>query len=402
MRTYLTTTVYLVAWSAAVFAPTPSFSQSALNDCSEQFIDGKLANAPTIGGSAPDRPFGSNRHLCYQDDGASFFAVEYWPEQFAPRWAAYKLDPANYGPKACRTYTRGKANCYVKEETWAEFLTCEKESDPFHSDRILTGNKLGVGDFGSTGHDRGHIAPRQAFSWHVCATYQTFTMANMSPQRAFLNQDIWQFLEQQVLTWAIDEGQIYVVSGATYRKFPASSFQVYKNGTFDEAQIYSCSTTMLSAVTKNRANFQTHAKGDRLRPKRNANPAKVKAKVEDLRMPTGYYKVIYRPAMGGEPAHAIGFLLPHTYENINNIPRVKKEEAFWAFVARIDLIEQTAGMSFPGIPTSMKRQWGDSFFLSKRTGRTVRDKNCGIGTPQGVATNTTKFERQAMCTDHLN
>lgn len=297
--------VRLVALSAACLlaVSASAFGQSPLDDCADQFIDGSIQNAPTIGSSQPSQPFGSNQHLCYRDDGASFFAVEYWPDHFAPRWAAYKLDPVNYGPQGCKTFTRGKAACYVRKDTWTEFLNCTGADDPFHSDHILTGNKLGSGAFSNTGHDRGHIAPRNAFSWHVCGTYQTFTMANMSPQRAFLNQNIWQFLERQILTWAVDEGPIYVVTGTTFRSFPHQRLYAYTSGIFDSSKIYQRNTKMLEAVEQHSANHAAHSEGDILKPKRNADPTKVKAKVKDLRMPTGYYKVIYRPAVGTEPAH---------------------------------------------------------------------------------------------------
>ena len=202
-------------------------SYADLSGCADQFIGGKLSNAPTIYNSDPLEPFESNLHLCYQDNDTSFFALEYWPEEYAPRWAAYKLSPENYGENGCNTLTRGKANCYYQEQSWEDYLACAKGSDPFHADHQLPGNKLGPRDFSNTGHDRGHIAPRQAFSWNVCATYQTFTMANMSPQRAYLNQNIWQFLERQVLTRAVDEGPIYVVSGLTFRDFPTDSFEVF-------------------------------------------------------------------------------------------------------------------------------------------------------------------------------
>lgn len=175
-----------------LFTPHFALAQSVLTDCAEQFIDGDVANAPTLFSSPPGEPFPDNTHLCYRDDGVSFFAVEYWPEEFAPRWAAYKLDPDNYGTDRCNMFTRDVAGCYFQEETFAEFLACDDGDDPFHRDHMLTGDKLGPTDFFNTGHDRGHIAPRQAFSWHICGTYQTFSMANMSPQRAFLNQDLWQ------------------------------------------------------------------------------------------------------------------------------------------------------------------------------------------------------------------
>ena len=64
-------------------------------------------------GSAPGQPFGSNRHLCYRDDGSSIFAIKFWPEEFAPCWAAYKFPPENYGSDDCRTQTRDGAKCYL-------------------------------------------------------------------------------------------------------------------------------------------------------------------------------------------------------------------------------------------------------------------------------------------------
>jgi hypothetical protein len=392
-----------VLFAAAVAAPASSVSgQSPLEACADQFIGGIVENAPTIGGSPSAEPFGSNRHLCYRDDDARFLAIEYWPAQFAPRWAAYRLDPANYGPDGCRTYTRGKANCYFGAPTWAAFESCTNDDDPFHPDHLLTGAKLAPNDFSNTGHDQGHIAPRQGFSWHVCGTYQTFTMANMSPQSAFLNQDIWQFLERQVLTWAVDEGPIHVVTGTTFGSFPHQRFEVYTSGIFDSSRIYRRDSTMLEVVEQHSFNHATHPDGHILKPKRNADPTRVKDKVKELLMPTGYYKVIYRPANGSEPAHAIGFLLPHTFENLNNIHNVEPVEAFWAFVARIDLIEEASGTQFPGIQESMKQEWGDSFFLARRAGRDIRSQACGTGTPAGVAENTTKDQRIALCTDQLH
>ena len=67
-------------------------AQTPLEHCADQFINSDLDNAPTIYNSAPDAPFGSNQHLCYRDDGVSFFALEYWPELFVPRWATYRTN----------------------------------------------------------------------------------------------------------------------------------------------------------------------------------------------------------------------------------------------------------------------------------------------------------------------
>ena len=52
-----------------------AFAQSPLDNCAEQFIDGKITNAPTLADSESDEPLGNNKHLCYRDDGVSFLHV---------------------------------------------------------------------------------------------------------------------------------------------------------------------------------------------------------------------------------------------------------------------------------------------------------------------------------------
>lgn len=387
-----------------------ALAQSPLDNCADQFIDGDIQNAPTLADSPSDEPFGDNKHLCYRDDGASFFAVEYSPDQFAPRWAAYKLDPANYGSDGCSTFTRAKANCYVRSETFAEFEACDNDSDKkdfFYGDHMVDSPKLASGDFGSTGHDRGHMAPRQAFSWHVCGTHQTFTMANMSPQRAFLNQDIWRHLESQVLTWAFDEGPIFVTTGTIFEHYPHERFEVYDDDGLDPDKIYESGATMLPTVEQTLENLESNPDGHILQPDRRPRPSGVKPKVRDMQMPTGYFKVIFRPATGSESAQAIAFMLPHTFENLNMLvdfyEGLKTEHAFWVFVSRIDLIEETSGITFPGIPEHMKSIWGNDFFFERDEIKDVRDDPvCGVGTPQGILVNSTRDERRAACTDLLD
>lgn len=405
MKKNFGTLIGMVSVGAILLFTQPSLA--SLEECREHFIDGNINNAPTLFDSAPDSPYGSNKHLCYRDDEHSFFAIEYWPEQYAPRWAAYKLSPENYGEKGCNTLGRKKANCYYQTDTWAEYEACSGKGDPFHADYILSDPKLGANDFANTGHDRGHIAPRQAFSWHVCGTYQTFTMANMSPQRAFLNQDIWRYLEQQVLTWAFDEGPIYVVSGATYEEFPADHFSVYKpDGNLSIDNIYKPGVKFSSVVSTHHENYEIHESGELLRPKRNANPDKIRNVTKDVHMPTGYFKVLYRPADGDNEAQAIGFLIPHTFENLNLLTEfydgLSVDEVFWAFVSNIKLIEDVSGIHFPGIPESLKDDWGNTWYSARRgTGRNIRSSDCGEGSATGLVEDSSLQQRLASCTDQF-
>ena len=234
----------------------PSLHASPLSGCAEHFIEGEVANAPTLFDSAPTEPFNSNRHLCYHVEGTSFFAMEYWPERFAPRWTTYRLSGERFGPGACNTYTRSMGNCYINDDEWTEPFECERSSDPFHTDHLLEGDALGDRAFVNSGHDRGHIAPRQALSWHVCGAYQTFTMANMSPQNAAFNQGTWGNLEHQVLTWAVDNGPLHVVSGTTCGFFSHWRFSVHRDGALDPDQIYPRGSTLEDAAEQMSANAE--------------------------------------------------------------------------------------------------------------------------------------------------
>ena len=385
-----------------------NLNSSSLDECAEQFIASNVKNAPFIEGSVAGKPYGNNLHLCFKGKESSFYAIEYKPSVFAPRWAAYKLSPENYGKNGCNTFTRSMNNCYLKAPTWQEALDCNNssyESDPFHKEPLVGAGGLSSNPFSSTGHDRGHTAPRNAFSWSVCATYLTFSMANMSPQRAWLNQKIWMYLEQQVLTWAFENGPIYVVTGTTYNSFPYDKFGVYQDKTLNAEEGYQQTQKLEVTAAQNEYNYRTYPIGNLLRPKRNSQAKKVKSKVKGLQVPTGYYKVLYRPAIGDTPELAIGFLVPHTYENLNELTEhykmgpLRKNEDFWFFRARIDLIEETAKVQFPSIPKHLKSSYnaGD-WWDSKRNGRNIRSTSCGRGTPAGEIKNSTASERLKACT----
>ena len=387
----------LIAWLTAL----ASASASPLSQCAEHFIDGDLGHAPTLFSSPPEEPFDSNVHQCYRTEDASFFALEYWPERSAQRWVAYRLSGEKFGPGGCNSYTRAMGNCYINEQEWNEPFHCERDSDPFHRDHLLEGSSLGSNAFVNSGLDRGHIAPRQAFSWHVCGAYQTFTMANMSPQAAWFNRDIWGDLENQVLTWAIDHGPLHVVTGTIFRFFPHWRFSVFRDGALDPEQIYRPGSTLEEIAVRTRTNFDQHPSDHILSPERAPDPDRLNQTGRTIPVPTGYFKVIYRPGTDSESPQAIGFLLPHSFERLRMLSGhydgLAPERAFWAFVARIDLIEELSGIRFGGINPSMKSSWSSDWFVARGGGRQIRDHDCGTGTPAGVLVGATREERRAAC-----
>ena len=99
-------------------------------------------------------------------------------------------------------------------------------------------------------------------------------------------------------------------------------------------------------------------------------------------------------------------MLPHSFENLNmaadfysNVPQ---DKAFWLFVSTIDLVEETSGIRFPGIPASMKSIWGNDWFFARDESRNVRGEECGRGSPKGILENSTKAQRLAACIDQLD
>ena len=360
-----------------LFAPAWALAAD-LSLCANQFIGSSVDNAPTLYSSPPDEPYRINEHHCYATSDGALFALEYWPTHHVPRWVAYRLSD-RYGANGCGSRPRNEMRCYFKDQNWTGVQNCltllrdgdpdtnPSIQDPFEEDPFLVesdAERLKTNAFVGTGHDRGHMAPNNAFSHDLCATYHTFSMANMSAQRANLNRNPWQQLEAQVLFWGANHGPIYVVTGPIFNKFPSQRFSVYRDGEYDEDELYEKN---LSLTTFNA--------GDN--------------RVADIRVPTGYYKVIYREATAAESAQAIAFLLPHTNENFTR---------FWDFVARIDVVEEASGVRFHAIAGAMKSVWGSDFFFDRdRNGWRLRN-NCNHNyTASNWIENSTHAERLARC-----
>ncbi|MDO3388136.1 DNA/RNA non-specific endonuclease [Gilvimarinus sp. SDUM040013] len=367
---------YLTAGLLFMVYSGHAYTQSSLDGCSDHFIDGDLDHTPTLYSSPPTTPYKNNSHHCYKANDTSFFALEYWPKNHSARWVAYKLGD-NYGPKGCASRPRDEMKCYFKKQPWSEVEACvnafreegkKKARDPFHEDPFLLAqsqNRLKVNPFSNTGHDRGHLAPNNAFSWHLCGTYHTFSMANMSPQYHNLNRHVWARLEGQVLYWGAEHGPVYVVTGPIFNKFPDSRFRVYEQSELDASKIYKKNTKLPSFSS---IDIPT-------------NP--------DIAVPTGYYKVIYKPASNGEPPAAIGYLLPHTSEKISS---------FWSFTSRIDVIEKASGIRFSGIPDEMKARWGSNYFFSKKKGNWKLRNDCEYNySASGWLENSTHQQRLDFC-----
>lgn len=68
-------------------------------------------------------------------------------------------------------------------------------------------------DYKGTGYDRGHLAPAAHMGWSQTAMAESFYYSNMSPQSPSFNRGIWKKLEELVRNWAIENNNVYIVTG---------------------------------------------------------------------------------------------------------------------------------------------------------------------------------------------
>ncbi len=85
--------------------------------------------------------------------------------------------------------------------------------DRFRPDPAVRSGSATPEDYRGSGYDRGHLLPAAAMSWSKIALSETFFMSNMSPQKPRFNRGIWKKLETRVRDWALENRELYVVTG---------------------------------------------------------------------------------------------------------------------------------------------------------------------------------------------
>ena len=82
-------------------------------------------------------------------------------------------------------------------------------------------NQLNNDSYQHSGFDRGHMAPNYAMSqlYGKQGQYDSFLMTNITPQKAKLNQRVWQRLEEVEITYfAKSLGKVWVITGPVFDK----------------------------------------------------------------------------------------------------------------------------------------------------------------------------------------
>ena len=120
------------------------------------------------------------RHLGY--------VLQYNERYEEPDWVAYKL-------------------------TKKEAQTHRKRKGEFREDPLVTTGSATPKDYAEPIYDRGHMAPSADMAWSLTSMSESFYMSNVCPQHPDLNRKAWKDLEELVRDWAIQNDELYIVSG---------------------------------------------------------------------------------------------------------------------------------------------------------------------------------------------
>jgi endonuclease G len=120
------------------------------------------------------------------------------------------------------------ALCYSEPHEQAKWVAYEltanetnkryERSDHFLTDPMVRSGSADNSDYKGSGFDRGHLAPAADMGWSSIAMNESFYYSNMSPQEPGFNRGIWKRLEEQVRSWALELGSIYIVTGPVLNK----------------------------------------------------------------------------------------------------------------------------------------------------------------------------------------
>ena len=107
-----------------------------------------------------------------------------------------------------------------KQAVWIAYQLTSKEiiklfnrSDKFTPDKRVKTGTANDNDYKGSGYDRGHLAPAADMGWSAEAMEESFYYSNMSPQKPSFNRGIWKQLEELIRDWAVQNKEIYIVTG---------------------------------------------------------------------------------------------------------------------------------------------------------------------------------------------
>ncbi|WP_431858676.1 DNA/RNA non-specific endonuclease [Azospirillum sp.] len=149
---------------------------------------------------------------------------EHFLEAQAPDLVNAKLAPKTrelcYSGYAALHSGITRTSLWTAERLTRERLTAAKgleRNNTFHADPNLPQDERAeLADYRGSGFDRGHLAPSGDMP-DPQAQDESFSLANMVPQNADNNRNLWEGIESSVRNLARRNGELYVVTGPFYQ-----------------------------------------------------------------------------------------------------------------------------------------------------------------------------------------
>ena len=180
----MTLTVLRMTFCGLALALVPEMPAGAAPTiCPEHFFNGEAPDRlnPKLAVQVTD--------LCY-----SAFAIEHSGVTRGPLWSAEHL---------------------TADRIEAARLLLRKGS--FHAEQALPPDQRAMlSDYAKSGLDRGHLSPSGDMPTDE-AQAQSFSLANVIPQAPRLNRVLWEEIESSVRNLAIQDGDVYVVTGPIFQ-----------------------------------------------------------------------------------------------------------------------------------------------------------------------------------------
>ncbi len=202
---------------------------------------------------------------------------------------------------------------WVSQRLTADTLDEQKvtrDKEEFRPDGRLPADLTPAPDrFTRTGYDRGHLAPAADFKENPVGMSHSFYTSNIVPQDPDNNRGIWADLEQNVRRWAMEKGEVYVITGPIFyahgQRGRPLGWLTMKNGMNDYV-------------------IEEYQRSDRKRPAVPPN---------SIAVPSHLYKVVLDPKTN----QAIAFVVPNV-----NVP----EQQLPQFATTVAEVEKLTALRF--------------------------------------------------------
>lgn len=98
-------------------------------------------------------------------------------------------------------------------------------SNAFHEEgRLPQAERSSLDDYRRSGYDRGHMSPNGDMP-DPEAQEESFTLANIFPQEPCNNEVLWEGVESAVRGLAVNEGEVFIVTGPAFKGAELSSLK---------------------------------------------------------------------------------------------------------------------------------------------------------------------------------